>query len=86
MKKRKEKKVKDKRKRLKLKFNIDKILCGILLLLSIILVVFLFCLDIIPNKYLYIILGVEVVANLLAILFCFVWKLPKKEKLSFGYL
>ena len=58
MKKRKEKKVKDKRKRLKLKFNIDKILCGILLLLSIILVVFLFCLDIIPNKYLYIILGV----------------------------
>lgn len=83
MKKRKEKKVKDKRKRLKLKFNIDKILCGILLLLSIILVVFLFCLDIIPNKYLYIILGVEVVANLLAILFCFVWKLPKKGKIIF---
>ena len=83
MKKRKEKKVKDKRKRLKLKFNIDKILCGILLLLSIILVVFLFCLDIIPNKYLYIILGVEIIANLLAILFCFVWKLPKKGKIIF---
>lgn len=83
MKKRKEKKVKDKRKRLKLKFNIDKILCGVLLILSIVLVVFLFCLDIIPNKYLYIILGVEIVANLLAILFCFVWKLPKKGKIIF---
>ncbi len=83
MKKRKEKKNKGQKKRLKLKFNIDKILCGVLLLLSIILVVFLFCLDIIPSKYLYIILGIEVLANLLAILFCFVWKLPKKGKIAF---